>query len=552
MNKNPAPIALFVYNRPDHTRQTVEALRKNGLASASDLIIFSDGPRDQTAERAVAEVRSYIRSISGFKSVRIVERSENFGLSRSIISGVSEIMASHGRAIVLEDDLVTSPYFLEYMNDALDEYESDARVGSVHGYIYPVKKPLPETFFLRGADCWGWATWKRAWDTFEADGAKLLHALETRGLMRGFDLEGAFGYSSMLKRQVAGLTDSWAIRWHASAYLSSMLTLYPGTSLVDNIGQDSSGTHKGAASYKYESLEARKIRVGGIPVEENVVARAVVIDYFKSRRPSLARRAKSALKTMLKKLFRGRAKYGFFGDYRTWAEARSGSRGYDEGAILEKVRASLLKVKRGEAVYERDSMLFNEIQYSQPVLDALLSSAAENGGKLHIVDFGGSLGSSYFQNKGKLGHLKELRWHIVEQPGFVAAGKKDFEDDCLKFFPTIEAALQGMAPQFLLFSSSIQYIDDYRSILEKACSSGFRCIAFDRTPFWNEPDRITVQKVSPRIYDASYPARILNIDSFKAFFEERGYAVSAEYSCGSMSYDGQAGGVALKGFRFTK
>ncbi len=241
------------------------------------------------------------------------------------------------------------------------------------------------------------------------------------------------------------------------------------------------------------------------------------------------------------------SKYGFFGDYRTWAEARSDSRGYDEDAILEKVRAALLKVKRGQAVYERDSMLFDEVQYSQPVLDALLSSAAENGGKLHVVDFGGSLGSSYFQNKGKLGHLKEVRWHIVEQPGFVAAGKKDFEDDSLKFFPSIEAALQDMDPQFLLFSSSIQYIDDYRSILEKACRSGFRCIAFDRTPFWNEPDRMTVQKVSPRIYDASYPARIFNIALFKRFFEERGYALASEYDCGSMSYNGAAGRIALKG-----
>ncbi len=294
-----APIVFFAYKRLDHARKSIEALQKNLLAGESDLIIFSDGPKDDSSREQVVEVRKYLRTISGFRSVTITEGTANAGLSGSIINGVTAVLKRYDKAIILEDDLVTSPYFLKYMNDGLRGYENDARVASIHGYIYPVKKPLPETFFLQGADCWGWATWKRAWDAFEADGTKLLRELDRRNLTHSFDLDGSFGYSHMLERQVAGLTDSWAIRWHASAFLADMLTLYPGTSLVDNIGQDSSGTHKGAASYKYESLENREIRVGGIPVEESREARSVIVDYFRSRRPSFMQKAKSAFKKLL-------------------------------------------------------------------------------------------------------------------------------------------------------------------------------------------------------------------------------------------------------------
>ncbi|MDB5239127.1 MAG: hypothetical protein JWO00_462, partial [Candidatus Parcubacteria bacterium] len=265
----PAPIALFVYNRLEQTRATVEALRKNRLAAESELIVFSDGPKDAADAPKVAEVRSYIQAVQGFKNIRSIERAENWGLARSIIAGVTEVLnrpEGPGSVIVMEDDLVTSPYFLQYMNDGLALYENESHVASIHGYIYPVKKPLPETFFLRGADCWGWATWKRAWNRFEPDGAKLLAELERRSLMRSFDLDGSYGFSHMLKRQISGQNNSWAIRWHASAFLAGMLTLYPGVSLVDNVGQGTSGTHKGSAQFKYESLESRPIRVGSIPI----------------------------------------------------------------------------------------------------------------------------------------------------------------------------------------------------------------------------------------------------------------------------------------------
>src|SRR3989344_4735411 len=207
-----APIALFVYNRPEHTRRTVEALLKNEGASESALFVFSDAAKNPVAAEGVQEVRAYLKTITGFKSIEILERRENYGLARSIVEGVTDLTNRFGQVIVLEDDLVTSPYFLRYMNEALALYADEERVVSIHGYVYPVTGTLPETFFLRGTDCWGWATWKRGWDLYEADGAKLLAELKSNNFLESFDFGGAYRFSDMLRRQVRGANDSWAIR----------------------------------------------------------------------------------------------------------------------------------------------------------------------------------------------------------------------------------------------------------------------------------------------------------------------------------------------------
>lgn len=277
-----APIVLFVYNRPWHTRQVVESLQKNILAKDSLLFIFSDGPRNQDDEDKVFEVREYLKNIIGFKTIKIVEREKNYGLSQSIISGVSEIVDKFGEIIVLEDDLVTSSYFLNYMNDALNIYKNDERVISIHGYVYPVKESLPETFFIRGADCWGWATWKKGWDLFEADGKKLLADLERQKIAKEFDFNGGYPYTQMLKMQIKKLNNSWAIRWYASAFLKDRLTLYPGRSLIKNIGLDNAGYHRSSfKDFTGELNMESPVKVDLLPAKENLLARRVIEGYFK-------------------------------------------------------------------------------------------------------------------------------------------------------------------------------------------------------------------------------------------------------------------------------
>lgn len=288
-----APIALFAYNRPAHLRQTIDALLKNELASESDLVVFSDAPKNSDARENVDEVRNYLHEIEGFKSVRIIERRENIGLAGSIIDGVQMLCHEYGKVIVLEDDMETSPGFLRFMNDALTLYEQSERVISIHGYVYPVEGPLPETFFLKGADCWGWATWARGWEIFEKDGRALLREIEARKLEKRFDFNGAYGYTRMLREQVAGKNSSWAVRWYASAFLKDKLTLYPGRSLVRNIGNDDSGTHSVSTDIFDTDVETNYVSVESIPIVEDEAALHEVEKFLRrTRGPILERLAK--------------------------------------------------------------------------------------------------------------------------------------------------------------------------------------------------------------------------------------------------------------------
>lgn len=284
-----APIALFVYARPDHTRRTIEALLENPKAAESDLIVFSDAAKTSSKFEPVEEVRRYIDSIKGFRSVTVHRRPHNFGLAKSIIDGVTQVLNEHDSVIVLEDDMITSPHFLKYMNDGLARYAKDDRVISLHGYIYPVSDRLPEAFFLRGADCWGWATWRRGWALFNPDGEFLVEELRRRKLLNEFDYHGAYGYSAMLRGQIAGSNDSWAIRWYASAFLANKLTLYPGKSLVHNIGNDNSGTHCGTSSAFDVGLVNSPIDLSGTPVEHSEKAAKAIERFFRTKQPPLKR-----------------------------------------------------------------------------------------------------------------------------------------------------------------------------------------------------------------------------------------------------------------------
>lgn len=244
-----APIALFVYNRPDHLRQTLKALEQNLLASESELYIFADGVKANASEdvlKRIAEVRKVIRENWNFKNIHIKEQEANCGLANSVIKGVTELVNQYGKVIVLEDDLVTARGFLKYMNDALELYANEPKVMQVSGYQFPIKFPegTPETFFLPLTTSWGWATWKRSWDMFDPM-ARGWEELKTNADLRHrFDLDGAYPYANMLQNQMENKTiDSWAIRWWWSVFKVSGITLFCNKSLNLNIGFGEFSTH---------------------------------------------------------------------------------------------------------------------------------------------------------------------------------------------------------------------------------------------------------------------------------------------------------------------
>jgi glycosyltransferase involved in cell wall biosynthesis len=282
------PILLFVYNRLNHTRRTVESLLANQDISQHELIVFSDGPKTVVDSSSVNQVRDFIATITGFQSVTVHCSKINKGLSRSIIDGVTQVLKRFDSCIVIEDDLVLSPHFLSFMRDGLSKYSADSRVASIHGYVFPTDSVLPTNFFMKGTDCWGWGTWKRAWDLFEPDGSKLLEQLKKRGLMNEFDFGGSYAYSGLLKKQIEGKVDSWAIRWHASIFLENMLTLYPGKSLVHNIGNDRSGTNSGQYNIFDVSLQKSPLPVADIEVEPSEFGYKAFVEFFTKNRQTLS------------------------------------------------------------------------------------------------------------------------------------------------------------------------------------------------------------------------------------------------------------------------
>lgn len=302
-----APICLFVYGRPEHTRRTLGALARNPEAGDSDLIIFADGAKRDSDRPRVAAVRTLIQAERRFKSVQIHAREENQGLAASVIQGLTWSLGRHGAVIVLEDDIVTSPRFLDYMNRALVRYADEPRVGAIQGYQYAPEGSAMPMNFTRFFGSWGWATWKRSWDLFEPDGSRLLRRIQASGQVRQFNLDGTYNYYRMLKEQCAGAIDSWFIRWYASQFLCGNLSLWPGRSLTENIGMDGTGTHSPATRVYASGALALPQEPEGLRVEESLEGTRLVADFFRHKTPNpLERWCRYHCPVWLKRMVEGR------------------------------------------------------------------------------------------------------------------------------------------------------------------------------------------------------------------------------------------------------
>ncbi len=239
-----APIVFFAYKRPEHTQRSLESLSQNIGAKDSKLFIYCDGIKRIEDSPSVELVRQIVRSKQWCGTVHIIEREQNIGLANSVIHGVTELCNKYGKVIVLEDDLVLSPFFLEYMNKALDIYEQESRVIQISGYMFPVKlESVNDAIFLPFTTSWGWATWQRAWKYFDPTMSGYALLKNNRELKYRFNLNNSYAYFEMLEQQINAKIDSWAIRWYLSTFIINGLTLYPIYTLVKNIGFDGSGTH---------------------------------------------------------------------------------------------------------------------------------------------------------------------------------------------------------------------------------------------------------------------------------------------------------------------
>lgn len=292
---NLAPIVIFSYDRPDHLKQTLDALAKNDLAKESELYIYCDGAKEITSERVseleserireyqkrIEENRKVAHAATGFKSLKVIEREKNIGLKANIVGAVTEIVNKYGRIITLEDDIVTSPGYLRFMNEALELYKDDEQVMHISGYMWPHRLPLPETFFYEvpypGG---GWATWARAWRYYNDDAAELYHFWENR-----WDEFNKFGADYLQKQLVAnyeGRMNTWFIKWHAVLLQRGGLTFYPGNSLTNNIGFDFTATNSGVTN-RFDVVPVDSIGVKRVPIREHRLAAHEIYAFYQGR-----------------------------------------------------------------------------------------------------------------------------------------------------------------------------------------------------------------------------------------------------------------------------
>ncbi len=305
-----APIALFTYNRPEHTLRTLQALRANESASGSLLYVFCDGPKPNASDadlKSIQKVKEVVNREKWCGDIKIIESNRNRGLADSIVQGVTDVLNRHGKIIVLEDDIITSPGFLNYMNQALNLYEEDDQVMHISGYWFPVKDThrLPETFFYTPSSCWGWGTWQSSWKLLELDSAKLKDRImsEPEGEHR-FNIEGAYGFMDQLERNINGVIKTWAVKWYATIFLLNGLSLHPNKSFTKNIGFDGTGENcSDYDHYKNDDLNAG-ISLAKISLVEDKLSRRLFKEYCDYSSVPQKRDKRTTLRKIVDRLYK--------------------------------------------------------------------------------------------------------------------------------------------------------------------------------------------------------------------------------------------------------
>jgi hypothetical protein len=285
-----APIVLFVYNRLDHTQKTVQALLDNQLADKSTIFIFSDGAKDNKERYKVNQVREYIKTIDGFKKINIINRDKNYGLADSIIDGVTKIISEFDKVIVLEDDLVSSPFFLKYMNEALDHFKEIKDVYHISGWNYPFyNDQLGDVFLWRLMNCWGWATWADRWSLYKKNIEETISEFTSNDIKR-FNIDGVENFWGQILANKDGKINTWAIFWYATIYKNGGLCVNPSKSFITNIGHDQSGTHCTRTTEYLSELCMNKNLDFDIDISESVAAIEEVKNFYKNNKKNIFQR----------------------------------------------------------------------------------------------------------------------------------------------------------------------------------------------------------------------------------------------------------------------
>jgi len=543
------PVILFAYARPEHTARVLACLRGNGVPL---LYVFADAAKGDADAAMVTETRALFHAID-WCEVRLVERSENFGLGRNVMAGVAEVAAEHEAFIVWEDDLVCVPGTYDWVCAALRHYANDDRVMSVTAWTHPRLTPaglggLP--FFDARAECWVWGTWARSWTGMaEQTASEKMQTLIARGIA-----PDTVGGDLVSMAAVEEARNIWAVRWLYHHLQYGRLCLRPPHSMVEHIGFDSSASNAGeSGGLANPPLAAAPAipRIWPEPHEHPWARRLWRV--AAPAWPSWTQRVRTRMREVTRAVVpaglrdawhRSRATR-WAGDFPNWPAAVAASDGYDAPGILARVTTAVGAVRDGHALFERDGVAFDEPPPHWPVIDDLVALAAQQDGKLIVLDVGGGLGGLYFNYRHIWDGIPQLRWRVVEQPGFVAAGRAEFASDRLGFFESVETALAAGRPDVLLLGSVLPYIPNPHHMLRTLLAAPCRYVLVERTGIVQQTgDRLVVQHVSKRLGGGSYPCWLFSRTQLLSHFAD--YRLLRE----EVAFDGAAAGAEFLNFWF--
>jgi putative methyltransferase (TIGR04325 family) len=519
---NLSPIAFFVYNRPFHTILTLNNLLKNNLSKYSDIIIFSDAPKNNLEFDRVSLVRKIINNIDGFRSKKIIYRNKNYGLSKNFISGINEVFKTNDKIIVLEDDNIVSKNFLDFINCGLNIYKNEESVAAINGYSYPVYKKISEdSFFLKGADTWGWGTWRRAWKKVIFEPKKILEKIKY--------LEIHPYKKNILIDKIKKKNDSYTIMFDLSMQYFNMLTLYPTVSMTKNIGLDGSGRHNKIFTNDYDvKINTKKFLLKKIDIKENLLIKKKLDTFFSNLvKENLTDFIKKKFILFLKKILPDILikKYkSFFLKNINFIVNNSDNNFYnylDKRKYILKDYNNYLLSKKIFLKTFKDNKLVNIQRQNFFSLNIILEIFHKQNNVLNLIEFGGSLGSKYLNFKKLISNsAKELHWSIVEQNNYVDIGKKNIQNREIKFINDINSAFFNKKNNILIFSNSLQYKKNPYEILNRAINSkNIKYILFESLPLTKKVDHILLQKHYDT--DICYSINIFNWSKLKNFFKDR-------------------------------
>jgi putative methyltransferase (TIGR04325 family) len=514
------PVVLFAYARPSHLVRVLACLRENRVPL---IYAYADGAKGLADAPAVGEVRALLQTIDWCEG-RLVERTENLGLGRNVLAGITEVAAIHEMFIVWEDDLICVPGTYNWLCAALRHYAVDERVMSVSAWNHPRVTPAgvgEEPYFDARADCWVWGGYARAWRGMDQPAAAKMAEVGTKGI-------AADAYGADLPRMARdeARKNIWAVRWLYHHLQHGGLCLRPPWSMVEHIGFDAGATHAGdALGWANPPLRpAPPLPAVWPDRREHPECRRLWQVATGASPRALVGRLKRVVRKILPAGLLSRIEQRFFrvrwtGDFPDWTAAQAACSGYDAAAITTRVVAAARRVRDGQAVYERDGVVFQQPAPVWPALGFLREAAQARGNGLTVLDFGGSLGSLYFQNRERLRDCSPLRWFVVEQPALVDAGRREFQTEELRFYSSSREACDAGMPDVLLMASVLCYLaSPYETLVELLQARPAR-VVIERTGFVIEgKSRLMVQHVPRTIYPASYPCWFFNRTEFLAAF----------------------------------